>query len=93
MATATLVQPLFPMPLVTPLTTNKIRTTTTQRLISAAHHMIRKRSFGDCPFGPMPIYIARVADQNSGLVEEDTLTHFKSQLYQALEGIFFYNYF
>lgn len=87
MATATLVQPLFPTPLVTPLTTNKIRTRTTQRLISAAHLMIRKRRFGDCPFGPMPIYIARVADQNSGLVEEDTLTHFKSQLYQALKGI------
>ncbi|EXB76037.1 putative plastid-lipid-associated protein 7 [Morus notabilis] len=79
----TLVQPLFPTSLAAP---SQIRRT--HRVISATHHMIRKRRYGhDCPFGSLPIYVARVAEQNPGLVEEETLTDIKTQLYQALKGI------
>lgn len=78
-----LVQPPFPASHVIP--PNMIKTT---RLVPTKHPRPRTTKFGEYPFGSMPIYITRVAEQSSSLVGDDTFTHVKTELYQALKGWF-----
>ncbi|KAE8720412.1 putative plastid-lipid-associated protein 7 [Hibiscus syriacus] len=49
-------------------------------LISNIHPMVTTNRFS-------PGFITKVADNNAGLVGEDTLSHLKSQLLQQLQGI------
>ncbi|XP_030500032.2 fibrillin-5, chloroplastic isoform X2 [Cannabis sativa] len=82
-----LVQPLFPAFPVNPQiqrTTNKIRT---HRLFTTLHQRTKTSIFGECPPGTIPIFIARDAEQSSGLIGEESLTQLKAELFQALTGI------
>ncbi|XP_048335296.1 fibrillin-5, chloroplastic isoform X3 [Ziziphus jujuba] len=77
-----LVQPPFPASHIIPPNMMK-----TPRLVPTIHPRTSITRFGEFPFGSMPIYITRVTEQSSGLVGDETFTHIKSELYQALEGI------
>uniref|UniRef100_A0A803PJB4 Plastid lipid-associated protein/fibrillin conserved domain-containing protein n=1 Tax=Cannabis sativa TaxID=3483 RepID=A0A803PJB4_CANSA len=82
-----LVQPLLPAFPVNPQiqrTTNKIRT---HRLFTTLHQRTKTSIFGECPPGTIPIFIARGAEQSSGLIGEESLTQLKAELFQALTGI------
>ncbi|KAF4357215.1 hypothetical protein F8388_017427 [Cannabis sativa] len=82
-----LVQPLFPAFPVNPQiqrTTNKIRT---HRLFTTLHQRTKTSIFGECPPGTIPIFIARDAEQSSGLIGDESLTLLKAELFQALTGI------
>ncbi|XP_039063923.1 fibrillin protein 5 homolog [Hibiscus syriacus] len=52
----------------------------THSLISTIHPMAMTNRFSPC-------FITKVAENNAGLVGEETLSHLKSQLLQQLEGI------
>lgn len=57
--------------------------------LSATHQWTQSTRFGQCPFGFRTTYTVRVAEQSSSLIGDETPTEIKTELYQALEGMFF----
>ncbi|KAK3024941.1 hypothetical protein RJ639_042945 [Escallonia herrerae] len=85
-----LVQPPIPAPHLAPPSPNISKMMKTHRTLSATHHR-----FGHYPSGFRPISTVKVAEESSGLIEdnpdiareESRVEQIKADLYEALQGI------
>ncbi|KAL5753969.1 hypothetical protein ACOSP7_022189 [Xanthoceras sorbifolium] len=92
-----LVQPPVPAQHVVPLSTRIPQMIRSRRLIPATRLWTQSTRFWDCPSRFRSTYTTKVAEQSSGLVEDNkeieeqavsrTLTQIKADLYQVLQGI------